>query len=141
METPRIPVSEKKKVVRSAFGSQLPVKLLHFLLLTIDKRRQRLLRDIARAFHELADEKLNRVNVEVTLARATDPDVITKLTDSLSALLGKAVVPHVRIKPEILGGVLVQAGDLVFDGSLRRRLSEMRQQLLSAGLASLREAE
>jgi F-type H+-transporting ATPase subunit delta len=50
--------------------------------------------------------------------------------------LGKTAVPHFRVKPEILGGVIVRAGDTIYDGSLRRRLDRMRRQLLSAGLSS-----
>ena len=48
LETPRIAVAQKKEVVRAAFGETLPAKLVNFLLITLDKRRQRLLRVIAR---------------------------------------------------------------------------------------------
>ena len=44
LETPRIPLAEKKKVVRAAFGAALPRPLLNFLMVVLDKRRQRLLR-------------------------------------------------------------------------------------------------
>jgi F-type H+-transporting ATPase subunit delta len=43
-------------------------------------------------------------------------------------------VPHVRVNPEIIGGVIVRYGDRVLDGSLRRRLLSMRRQLLNAEL-------
>jgi F-type H+-transporting ATPase subunit delta len=132
LETPRVPASEKKPVLRRTLSGKVPPQLLNFLLLTIDKRRQRLLREIARAYHELVNVRLNRVPVEVTVARAQEPAVITQLGDALTRLLGKTAVPHVRVKPEILGGVIVRAGDTIYDGSLRRRLDRMRRQLLSA---------
>jgi F-type H+-transporting ATPase subunit delta len=136
LETPRVRVAEKKAVLRRTFAGTIPPRLLSFLLLTIDKRRQRLLREIARAYHELVDERLNRVRVEVTIARAQQDEVLARLGDALSRLLGKTAVPHIRIKPEILGGVIVRAGDKIYDGSLRRRLDRMRRQLLSAELPS-----
>jgi F-type H+-transporting ATPase subunit delta len=132
LETPRIPASEKKPVLRRTLSGKVPPALLNFLLLTVDKRRQRLLRHIARSYHELVDERLNRIPVEVTVARAQEPQVVAQLGDALTRLLGKTAVPHVRVKPEILGGVIVRAGDTIYDGSLRRRLDRMRRQLLSA---------
>jgi F-type H+-transporting ATPase subunit delta len=136
LETPRVPAAEKKKVLRRTFGDALPRRVLHFLLLTIDKRRQRLLREIARAYHDLVDERLDRVRVEVTVARPQEKSVEARLTEALSRLLGKTAVPSLRVKPEILGGVVVRAGDRIYDGSLRRRLDRMRRQLLSTGLHS-----
>jgi F-type H+-transporting ATPase subunit delta len=134
LETPRVAAAEKKKVLRQVFGDELPRHLLNFLLITIDKRRQRLLRDIARAYHDLLDERMNRVRVEVTVARPMDDEVLGRLREGLSTLLGRTAVPHLRVKPEIVGGVVVRAGDRVYDGSIRRRLERMRRQLLSAGL-------
>ena len=52
LETPRIAVAQKKEVVRRVFGERLPAKLVNFLLITLDKRRQRLLRVIAREVQE-----------------------------------------------------------------------------------------
>jgi len=141
LETPRIPVGEKKDVIRSTFGDVMPKHLVNFVLLVIDKRRHRLLREIARAYHDLVDERLNRVRVEVTVARPMAEDVASRLPDALSELLGKKAVPQIRLKPEILGGVIVRAGDRVYDGSLRRRLGSMRRQLLSAGHSAPREVE
>ena len=134
LETPRIAAEDKKRVLVDAFGGSLPRPLLNFLLLTVDKRRQRLLRDIAREYHALVDRELGRVRVEVTMARPVGEDVLAGLQQSLSELLGKTALPHVRIKPEILGGVVVRAGDTIYDGSLRRRLDRLRRQLLSAEL-------
>jgi F-type H+-transporting ATPase subunit delta len=41
------------------------------------------------------------------------------------------VVPHISLNPAILGGVIVKVGDTVMDGSVRRRLSVLRQRMLS----------
>lgn len=134
LETPRIPAADKKAVVRKAFGGALPKPLLNFLLVVIDKRRQKLVRAIAREYHDIVDQHMNRVHAEVTLARALDPQGMKELVERLTALLGKTAIPHVRVKPDILGGVVVRAGDTIYDGSLRRRLDGMRRQLLAAEL-------
>ena len=134
LETPRIAAADKKAVIRKAFADALPKPLLNFLLVVLDKRRQRLVREIAREYHVIVDEHLNRVHAEVTVARPLDEQAMKAITDRLTALLGKTAIPHVRVKPEILGGVIVRAGDTIYDGSLRRRLESMRRQLLSTEL-------
>ncbi len=131
METPRVDAEDKKKVVKKAFAS-FPAPFVNFLLVTIDKRRQRLLSGIARSFGDLVDEHMNRVHVDVTLARPIDEETKGEVADRLSALLGKTAIPHVRVLPHIIGGIVVQAGDTIYDGSLRRRLERMRRQLNSA---------
>ncbi|NJD20041.1 MAG: ATP synthase F1 subunit delta [Gemmatimonadetes bacterium] len=134
LETPRIEASQKKALMRKVFERELPVQLVNFLLVVIDKRRQRLLRQIAQHFRALVDEKEGRAHVEVTLARPVDDTTMAVLTRRLSELLGATAVPHVRVRPEILGGVVVRTGDTIFDGSVRRQLDGMRRQLLKAKL-------
>jgi F-type H+-transporting ATPase subunit delta len=139
LETPRIDVAKKKEVVRRVFGERLPAKLVNFLLITLDKRRQRLLREMAREYRSLMDEHLNRVHVEVTLARKLDEDAIEEMGKRLTAALGKTAIPHVRVKPGILGGAIFRTGDMIYDGSLRRRLDGMRRKLMKADLPTVGE--
>lgn len=134
LATPRISASDKKDLIRKVFGESLPKMLMNFLLITIDKRRQRLLRDIAREFHALVDEHEGRVHVEVSVARAIDDATLEAVTARLGVLLGKKPVPAVRVKPELLGGVVIRTGDTIYDGSLRRRLLSMRHRLMAAEL-------
>jgi F-type H+-transporting ATPase subunit delta len=136
LETPRIAAADKKDVIRKAFGGTLPKPLVNFLLIVLDKRRQKLVREIAREYHDLVDEHLNRVHAEVTVARTLDEAGLAAVRERLTRLLGRTAIPHVRVKPEILGGVVVRAGDTIYDGSLRRRLEDMRRQLLSAELST-----
>ena len=134
LETPRIVDRDKKELLRKVFGELLPRPLLNFLLVTVDKRRQRLLTTIGEEFHSLLDEHLGRAHVTVTLARALDETEMAQLSEKLSALLGKEAIPHVRVKPGILGGVHLKAGDTVYDGTLSRRIKQLRRQLVSAEL-------
>ncbi len=136
LETPRIDADDKKKVLRKALAGRVPPMLLNFLLITIDKRRQRLLGSISDEFGALIDEHENRVHVEVTIAKELDADTTSTLGSQLSTMLGKTAVPRYRVDPSILGGVVVKAGDTIYDGSLRRRMETMRRQLMTAALPS-----
>ena len=134
LETPRIAVAQKKVMVRRVFGKTLPANLVNFLLITLDKRRQRLLRVIAREYMSLMDLHFNRVHVEVTLARQLDGDSMEEMEKRLTVALEKTAIPHVRVEPAILGGAIFRTGDTIYDGSLRRRLDSMRRRLLNADL-------
>ena len=134
LETPRIADEDKKKLLKKVFGQLLPRSLLNFILVMVDKRRQRLLGLVAEEFHALLDEHMGRTHVTVTVARQIDPGVLEELSGKLSALLGQEAILHIRVKPEILGGVHLKTGDTVYDGTLRRRIKQLRRQLVTAEL-------
>jgi len=134
LATPRIDADKKKDVLKKAFAGQVPANFLNFLQITVDKRRQKLLREIAEQFKALVDEHMNRAHVTVTVARKLDDASMDQVASGLSVLLGKTAIPDIRVKPDILGGVIVRAGDTIYDGSLRRRLDRMRRQLLAADM-------
>lgn len=134
LETPRVDDADKKEVVRKAFGEALPKNVVNFVLVTIDKRRQRLLRSIAGQYHALLDAHMGRAHVQVTVARPTDDATKTMIAEKMSAILGMEAIPHVRVDPGIIGGLVVRTGDTIYDGSIRRRLDGMRRRLLQAPL-------
>jgi len=134
LETPRVNAEAKKAVVRKVFGDVLPKKLVSFLMVVIDKRRQRLLQAISLQFHLLVDQHRNRTHVEVTVARQLDDDAVAELARRLSEILGQEAILHVQVRPQVLGGVVVRTGDTIYDGSLRRRIEDLRRQMLTAEL-------
>ncbi len=140
LETPKVEAATKKQVVAEALRGRVPPLFLNFVLVVIDKRRQRLLLQVGRAYGALLDAHLGRVHVQVTFAREPDERLEEDVTAELSRVLAKKVVPHVRVNPHILGGVVIRYGDRVMDGSLRRRLLSMRRQLMAAALPLTRNA-
>ncbi len=134
LETPRIADRDKKELLKKVFEGTLPRPLLNFLQVTVDKRRQRLLGLMGEEFHALLDEHLGRTHVTVTVAREIGAEALEDLSRKLSDLLGKEVIPHLRIKPAVLGGVHLKTGDTVYDGTLRRRIKQLKKQLVTAEL-------
>ncbi len=134
LRTPRVTVAEKKRVLQAAFSGNVPQLFLNFLMVVLDQRRQHMLRAISREYDRMLDEHLGRVNVAVTLARDPDAAALTEITARLTKLLQKSVIAHIRVDPEILGGIIVRYGDNVMDGSLRRQLLHLRGRMLTAAL-------
>ena len=134
LQSPKIEAPEKKAVLQKALEGRVPQLFLNFILVVLDKRRQRLLPEISREYDTLLDERSGRLHVEVTMAREPDERAEEDLRAELSRILGKRVIPHVVVNPKILGGLVVRYGDKVMDGSVRRRLSGLRRRLLEVEL-------
>ncbi|MEX0855932.1 MAG: ATP synthase F1 subunit delta [Gemmatimonadota bacterium] len=132
LETPSIDKREKKEVLRKAFGDRVPAPVVNFLLLVLDKRRQRLLATMSRQYRDLLDEHLGRAHVDVSVARPLDEAGVAAIREQLSRILEKDVIPHVQVRPELIGGIVFRSGDVVYDGSVRRRLEHMKRRLMTA---------
>jgi F-type H+-transporting ATPase subunit delta len=135
MSSPKIALAEKKRILQTALQGSVPPLFLNFLMVVLDKRRQRLLRAMAREYDLMTDERLGRLNVQVTLAHQPDAREMTGIATRLSGLTGKSVVPHVQVDADIIGGIIVRYGDHLLDGSLRRRLIAMRAHMMDVPLA------
>jgi F-type H+-transporting ATPase subunit delta len=128
--SPKVPKSEKARILAGAL-QEAPREFVLFLQALIKRGRQQLLREIATEYLGLLDQKLDRVRAGVTLAREPDERLKRAIQDGLSRQLGKQVIPAFTVDPEILGGTIVRVGERVLDGSVRRRMTKLRRQLLS----------
>ena len=93
-------------------------------------------RNRIRYFEEIFDYYLKSVNIrkgiisaEVASAQPLSEKELSALRGSLSGATGRTVILNVRSDPKLLGGLIVQIGSTVYDGSIRRQLAEMQQQL------------
>lgn len=136
LDTPKVETAEKKRVLSDVLQGKVPPLVLNFIFVVLDKRRQRVLPEIAVEYRKLQDEHLGRIRAEVTLAREPDEEMELEITRELSEKLGKTVIPSIHIEPKILGWIIVRYGDRVLDGSLRRSLVTLRRRLLDAKLST-----
>ena len=65
------------------------------------------------------------------MARTPDEALKQSLTEALAAVVGKEVLAEFLVDADLLGGVLVRIDDRVYDGTVRRRMTRLRRQLLS----------
>lgn len=133
LDTPRVPEERKKEVLREVLAERVPEPFLRFLLVVLEKRRQRSIPRIEEAYRDLLDERFGRVHADVTLAVEPDGELRAAITDRLSELLDRDVVASFRTNEEIVGGIVVRFEDKVMDGSLRHRLQSLRRRLTGSG--------
>lgn len=129
---PHISLSEKKDLMNKIFAGQLSVTVRNFLNLLIDRRRQNYLPDIARDFSRLADGARNIVEAKVSSAIPLNQVQEQRLHEELVRITGKNVRMVKEVRPELIGGVMVQIGDRVMDGTVAFKLQRIRQSLSHA---------
>lgn len=132
LESPRVPKQTKEQIFNQALRDLAPDAFLRFLAAVVKRGRQELLPAIRHEHGELVDAKYNRIHAGVTLAREPDERLKAVVAAKLSEVTGKEVIPHFRVDPAILGGVILRMDDRVIDGSLRRRMARLRHHLLNA---------
>jgi len=132
LENPIFP-TEKRRHVLEEIARRLALSkvLRNFVMLLLDKNRIGKLPDIARAYRTLVDEHAGRVRASITSARPLDPALEQRLKSALEKQSGKVVILEKHEDPAIVGGVITQLGDLMFDGSVRTQLAQLREELLS----------
>lgn len=96
------------------------------------RQRLKALPEIAARLQSLADEKDGIVRVKVTSAKPLSEGYYQKLSTEVSQATGRRVVLQTAEDPSLISGVVTQIGDNTIDGSLKGRLQEYEQQLLSA---------
>jgi F-type H+-transporting ATPase subunit delta len=90
----------------------------------------------------LAAEERGRRVAEVRSAVELDDDEFRRLVEALERTAGRPVEVRVQIEPSLLGGMAVEIGDTVIDGSVRHRLDQLREALApSTGLKDLSTSE
>ena len=87
-------------------------------------------------YSTLVDNSLGRTKIEVTSAVSLSKDQEVKLSSLLKSLIDTEVLLSLKVMPEILGGMLVQIGDRIIDGSVSTRLELLRQELKRGSLVS-----
>ena len=127
--SPRIPKSEKARFLGAAL-KDTPRDFVLWLQALVKRGRQGILREVASEYLALVDEKLNRVRASVTLARQPDDKLRKTIEENLGRQLDKQVIATYLVEPDILGGAIIRVRDRVLDGSVRRRLTKLRRQLL-----------
>lgn len=125
----------KVEAMRQALGDGVPSLVFGFLGVVARKGRESMLLEMIEQFQVEADRLRNVVRVEVESAVPLSAEQERMLGDRLREYLqASGVRLSVRVNPELIGGLVVRAGDLRLDGSLSRQLGRLGEALRTAPL-------
>ena len=134
LENPVIRPELKASILEEIFKSRVNSETMDFILFIVKKKREELLQSILDRFKELRDSKLGFVNVNVLAASEFTDVQKNELQSKLQLILNKKVRMNYRVDEKILGGFIVQAGDTVYNASIKHQLDLLRKQFVEASL-------
>jgi F-type H+-transporting ATPase subunit delta len=79
----------------------------------------------------LRDERAGRLPVAVHVAVEPSQEQVEQIRQTVRERLRVEPVIEVKVDPDLLGGLLLRVGDWVFDGTVRSKLNEMRNQIIA----------
>jgi ATP synthase F1 delta subunit len=129
--SPYFSSTEKIAGARRAIAGADP-EFVNFLELLIEKQRMTEIFRIRREFEELWKHENRRIDVTVTSAVELDPAVVSRIGEEIERQTGQEVELASRVDAEILGGVVLQVGNMVLDASIRSRLEKLRKSVAQA---------
>jgi F-type H+-transporting ATPase subunit delta len=128
--TPLHPADERKAALRAiADGASASPLVQNFISYLIDQRRLIHFGAIVEAYGDLADGAEGLVTAQVVSASPLDDRRQDRLRRALTERTGQEVRLEIEVDPTLIGGAIAKVGDLVFDGSLRTQLGQLRNNL------------
>jgi F-type H+-transporting ATPase subunit delta len=129
-----VDTEEKLGILDRVFGPQLSPLTLNFLKVVARHGRLDIVRSVDEEARKLHDVLRGRVRVEVRTATPLDDHLAKRVEGSLRELLGGNPYVDPAVDPELIGGVVLRVGDTVYDGSIARQLSQVREQMITRSI-------
>jgi F-type H+-transporting ATPase subunit delta len=131
LASPVVRRSAKLPILEHAFKNNVSDLLFNFLVVLNGKERLSLLRHVRAAYGDQLDERAKRVRVTVRSAIPLTDAQTELLKQTISQATGLEPVIHPKVDDNLLGGMIIQVGDRVFDSSVRYQIESIRNQLLA----------
>ena len=124
---PMVPANEKKSIFEKIVPPGTPQEFLNFLKLIVDRGRQDLLAEIMEAVVRLTLTEQGIELVTLVSAQPLTEEEESSLWNKLEAIWQVKIHPQFRVNPNILGGIVIQRGDKIYDGSLNGQLARIKE--------------
>ncbi len=131
LESPHITQEDKMSFIKKAFGESVTETAMTFLLILVKKYRLKFLREIIEEYERLYDIERSVQKTDVITAYSLDDATIARLRTAVEASMKKSVKMCFYVDPKILGGVIIKTPNLIIDGSIRRKLSDLSYSMTS----------
>lgn len=131
LENPELDRQVKTAALEELLGGAEEL-VRNFLLLLVEKGRAAELDEIAREFERLVAAEQRVLAVEITTAYELSDEEAREIVEQIEKAAGRQVEATRGVDQSLIGGLVLQAGSLRVDASVRGRLDRLRRQLLTA---------
>jgi F-type H+-transporting ATPase subunit delta len=132
LEAPEVGEEQKAFRLIEVCGDELNDRARKFVQVLAANKRLPLIGEIAEVFEELRALEQRSLEVEVLSAFPLSEAESERLKDALGRKFDKAVQLESRVDESLIGGVLIRAGDVVIDGSVRGKLGKLKETIQRA---------
>lgn len=132
LANPVVPEADRRKLLEDMLG-QLGVTgpIANLARLLLDKGRFGAMPGIHATFSDLIDGRTGRLQATVTSAVALDEVALARVHGMLAKRFNKQVVLETQVDESLIGGLVIQIGNTVYDGSVRNHFERLRDQMMS----------
>ena len=129
LTSPHFTKEDQRDAMLKVCGEKLDAKCANFIKLLAQNDRLLALPEIEVLFNFLRSEFEKTIDAHITSATALNEQQIAQLKEKLAARLGRQIELSVDVNADLLGGLIIQAEDLVIDGSVRGKLAKLSDTL------------
>jgi ATP synthase F1 delta subunit len=129
--SPYFSSAEKRDGIARAIAGAEP-ELTNFLELLVEKHRMPVIFRMRRRFDEMWAEENRQLDVTLTSAVELDPEVVERVGAEIERQTDRKVQLRSQVDGDLLGGLVLQVGNMVLDGSIRNRLEKLRKEVAQA---------
>jgi F-type H+-transporting ATPase subunit delta len=130
LASPSVPLHEKDRMIVQTFEGRALPTIVRFLRVLNRHGRLGLTPLVAAEARSAWDRRQNRRQVLVRSAVPLDEAQQASLRERLGRMLGATPIMNLGVDPSLIGGLIVQVGDDVYDASVRSQLEQMRRRLV-----------
>jgi F-type H+-transporting ATPase subunit delta len=129
--SPYFSSAEKRAGIERAVSGADP-EFVNFLELLVEKHRMPVIFRIRRQYEEMWKKENRKLDVTVTSAVELDPEVVDQVGAEIEKQTGQQVELTTRVDDGVVGGIVLQVGNMVLDASIRNRLEKLRKNVARA---------
>ena len=131
LRNPQVDPRTKSRILEDLLGDADEL-VRNFLRLTAEKGRIAGIDEIVREFERLVAAEERRLNVELTTAYELSDEEAGEIVRQIEEASGRKVEATRSVDPDLIGGLVLEAGSMRVDASVRGRLERLRRELVSS---------
>lgn len=128
---PRISGGEKFNLFQNIYKDNISEEILGLISIVVNKNRETEILEILETFLELVKDYKGITTAYVFSAIALNDEQLTKIKENLSKNLNKEIIIEASVKPELIGGLLINVDGKVIDNSIKRNLDDIKKSLIN----------
>lgn len=127
-----VPGPKKRAIVRDIFETDVAAEAIAVASVMVERGHADVMDDVGRAYREIVEAERGVVVAEVVTAVPLTDDLRGSIIKRLSASIGRPVSLRERVDASIIGGIIINVGGRVLDGSFSSQLDSVRSALSTA---------